>query len=142
MREAKYGEIGIQLKRIRERLNWTLNTLSKATGISPSYLSDFERGFKLPTAKYLRYLHNTHNISLNYVFGSDGRMFRPTEAEDVKPDFGKFAEEIDELLYYLSRIPHAMFTVLGFFAQYKVSNKDMIKEYIKEEDKKEESPKR
>jgi len=27
MREATYGEIGIQLKSIRERLNWTLNTL-------------------------------------------------------------------------------------------------------------------
>ena len=97
MRESKYGEIGIQLKSIRERLNWTLNVMSKATGISPSYLSDFERGFKLPTSKYLKYLHDTHNINLNYVFCTDGRMFRPEEEEGVKPDFGKFAEEIDDI---------------------------------------------
>jgi transcriptional regulator with XRE-family HTH domain len=142
MRESKYGEIGIQLKSIRERLNWTLNAMSKATGISPSYLSDFERGFKLPTSKYLKYLHDTHNINLNYVFCTDGRMYRPIEVEGVKPDFGKFAEEIDELLYYLARVPHAMYAVLGFFVQYKMSNKEIIKEYLNEEDKKEESPKR
>jgi len=63
-------------------------------------------------------------------------MFRPKEAEDVKPDFGKFAEEIDELLYYLARVPHAMYAVLGFFVQYKMSNKDIINEYIKDDEDK------
>jgi transcriptional regulator with XRE-family HTH domain len=132
MREAKYVDIGMQMKAIRERLNWTLETMSKATGISRSYISEFERGFKLPTAKYMRYLHDTHNVSLNFVFGSDGRMFRPTEEEGVTPDFGRYAEDIDELLYYLSRVPHALYSVLGFFAQYKIEHRELVKEYLKE----------
>lgn len=132
MREPKYSEIGNRLKSIRERLNWTLTSMSKTTGISPSYLSDFERGFKLPTSKYLRYLHDTHNISLNYIFGSDGRMLRPEPEEGVKPDFGKYAEEVDELLYYISRVPHALYAILGFFVEYKINNKWVIEAFIQE----------
>jgi transcriptional regulator with XRE-family HTH domain len=109
-----------------------LYTLSKGAGISPSYLSDFERGFKLPTSKYLKYLHKNHNIDLNYIFGTEGPMLRPKAEKDVKPDFGKYAEEIEELLYYLSRLPHAMYAVLGFFTEYKLKNKHLIKGFNEE----------
>jgi len=134
MREARYSDIGLQLKNIRERLNWTLDTMSQATGISRSYISDFERGFKLPTAKYLKYLHDTHHISLNFIFGSDGRMLNPRVEKNLKPDFGKYGEEIDELLLYLSRIPHALFAVLGFFAEYKINNKQLVKQFLMEKE--------
>lgn len=135
MREAKYREIGVNLKRIRERLNWTLSIMSGNTGISPSYLSDFERGFKLPTSKYLKYLYETHNIDLNYIFGGVGRMLREGPEKDVKPDFGKYTEEIDELLYYMSRVPHALYVVLGYFAEYKLKNKQLLDEFLtKKED--------
>lgn len=136
MRESKYREIGINLKRIRERLNWTLSIMSSHTGISPSYLSDFERGFKLPTSKYLKYLYHIHNIDLNYVFGGTGRMLREEIGKGVKPDFGKYTEEIDELLYFLSRVPHALYAVLGYFTEYKLKNKQLLNEFLtKKEDK-------
>lgn len=134
MREARYSDIGLQLKNIRERLNWTLDTMSQATGISRSYISDFERGFKLPTAKYLKYLHDTHHFSLNFIFGSDGRMFNPLEDKNFKPDFGKFSEDIDELLVFLSRVPHALYAVLGFFAEYKINNKHLVKKFLMEKE--------
>ena len=125
---TKYYDTGLQLKAIRERLKLTLDGMSKETRISRSYISDFERGLKLPTAKYLKYLHDKHNISLHYIFCSDGRMFRPEEDEDVAPDFGKFREEVDELLRYISRVPHALYAVLGFFTEYKIKNKQLIAE--------------
>ena len=135
MREAKYREIGINLKRIRERLNWTLSIMSRNTGISPSYLSDFERGFKLPTSKYLKYLYNTHNIDLNYVFGGVGRMLREGPEKGIKLDFGKYTEEIDDLLYYMSRVPHTLYVMLGYFAEYKLKNKQLLDEFLtKKED--------
>ncbi len=138
MREAKYTDIGLQLRNIRERLNWTLDAMSKATGISRSYISEFERGFKRPTTKYLQYLHDNHNVSLHYILGSDGRMFRPKEEDGVKPDFGRYAEDIDELLYHMARIPHAMYAVLGFFAEYKLEHRQLIKEFLKEKEEKNE----
>lgn len=72
MMERRYRDMGLQIKAIRERLNMTLDAISKETGISRSYISDFERGFKLPTGKFLKHLHDRHNINLNYVFCSDG----------------------------------------------------------------------
>lgn len=132
MRKQKYIEIGKKLKSIRERFNWTLSTLSKAAGISPSYLSDFERGFKLPTSKYLKYLHENLNINLNYIFGTEDPMFRLKAEKHVKPDFGKYDEEIEELLYYLSRLPHALYSVLGYFTEYKIQHKQLIKEFNEE----------
>lgn len=134
MREAKYVDIGLQLRNIRERLNWTLDTISKATGISRSYISDFERGFKLPTMKYLKYLHDNHDVSLHYILGSDGRMFRPKEEDGVKPDFGRYAEDVDELLYYMARVPHFMYNILAHFAHYKVENKQFLKDFFRDED--------
>ncbi len=136
MREVKYVDMGVQLRNIRERLNWTLDVMSKATGISRSYISDFEKGYKLPTMKYLRYLHDNHNVSIHYIMGSDGRMFRPEEEDGVKPDFGRYGEDIDDLLYHMSRIPHAMYAVLGFFAQYKLEHKQFINEFLKETEEK------
>jgi hypothetical protein len=67
-------------------------------------------------------------------------MFRPKEEDGVKPDFGRYAEDIDELLYYMFRIPHAMYAVLGFFAEYILEHRQLVKEFLKEkEEKKEEN---
>ncbi|NIM15404.1 MAG: helix-turn-helix domain-containing protein [Candidatus Aminicenantes bacterium] len=128
MKEKKYANLGQRIKAIREHLKMTLADVSEETGISRSYISDFERGFKLPTAKYLKYLHNNHNINLNYIFCSDEEMYRKEKEE--KYDFGKFNEEIEELLFYLSKIPPAIYAVLGFFTEYKLKNKEIIDYYI------------
>lgn len=130
---TKHNDIGLQLKAVRERLKMTLDAMSKETRISRSYISDFERGLKLPTAKYLKYLHDKHNVSLNYIFCSDGDMFRPDD-DILLPDFGKFREEIKELLAYLARIPHALYTVLGFFTEYKIKNKELISNYFSDDE--------
>lgn len=130
MREARHKDIGLQVRAIRDHLDMTLGDVSERTGISRSYISDFERGFKLPTAKYLKYLHDHHHINMNYIFGSDMRMLRPTEEEKKKLDFGKFQEEVDELLLYLYKIPHALYAVLGYFTEYKLKNKMLIDEHL------------
>ncbi|MCX6584786.1 MAG: helix-turn-helix domain-containing protein [Candidatus Aminicenantes bacterium] len=135
MREANYINIGLQLKNIRKQLNWTMDNISQATGISRSYLSDFERGVKLPTAKYLKYLHDTHHISLNFIFGSDGRLFNPLDEKNARPDFGKYSEEIDELLSFLSRVPFAIYAFLAFFAEYKINNRELIKQFLMDKEK-------
>jgi transcriptional regulator with XRE-family HTH domain len=125
------------LKAIRDDLRMTLDAVSKETGMSRSYISDFERGFRLPTSKYMRYLHDRHLVNLNYIFGSEGRKFR-TEARKA-PDFGKMQEDVDELLALMGEVPHALYAVLGFFNEYKLMNKEVIQRHRSEkaaEDKK------
>jgi transcriptional regulator with XRE-family HTH domain len=135
MREAHYKNIGLQLKKIRDQLDWTLEIMSKATGISRSYLSDFERGVKLPTAKYLKYLHDTHHVNLDFIFGSDNMMLNPLGEKNPRPDFGKHNEEIDELLVFLASVPHALYAFLAFCAEYKINNKQLIKQYLQDKEK-------
>ena len=123
-KDALYKNTGLQLKAIREELRMTLDAISQETGISRSYLSDFERGFRLPTSKYLNYLHHRHQVNLNFIFGTEGRKFRPGTDEAL--DFGKFQEEVDKMLVFMAEMPHALYAVLGFFTEYKLMNKELI----------------
>ena len=124
---ARFEETGRQLRSIREDLRMTMDAVSKETGISRSYISDFERGFRLPTSKYLRYLHDSHQVNLNYVFGSEERKFRMTK--DKPPDFGKMQDDVDDLLRFMAEVPHALYAVLGYFTEYKLMNKEVIQRH-------------
>lgn len=123
--EANFIDVGLRLKAIREDLRITLDTLSKATGMSRTYLSDFERGFRLPTAKYTNYLFHTHQVNLNYVYGGEGPKFR--HPAGGPPNFGMFQEEVDRLLHFMAEMPHALYAVLGFFTEYQLTNEALIK---------------
>jgi transcriptional regulator with XRE-family HTH domain len=139
-KEVKYKEIGLPLRAIRERLKLTLDSLRKEVGISAGYISDFERGIKLPTPKYLRHLHDKYKVSLDYVFGSSSRMFQPGQEERERLEFGKYQEEVDDMLEHMSKIPHALFSMLVHFSHYKVENEEFIDKCLsrKETDKEKE----
>jgi len=123
-------ELGVQLRAIREKLGLTLDALRKEVGISASYISDFERGVKLPTPKYLRHLHNKYNVSIDYVFGGSNKMFRPGKEDLLQADFGKFEAEVNELMIYMSKIPHCLYAMLLHFSEYKIDNKGMINRFM------------
>jgi transcriptional regulator with XRE-family HTH domain len=125
---AKYRDIGNRLKRIREKLGHTLDTMNKDAGISRSYLSEFERGLKLPNTRYIKFLFEKHNVNIHYIFNGKGDMFNPSENEKLLYyNFGKFEEEIKELLYYITNVPHALYDVLGHFTEYKLNNEAYLK---------------
>lgn len=128
---ANFKDIGLNLKAIREELKLTMDAIGRDITISRSYLSDFERGYRRPTSKYLHYLHDQHNVNLNYVFSGEGRMFRPTP-DEASPNFGRFQEDVDELLCVMYEVPPALYAVMGFIAEYKMRNKDLIERYRKE----------
>ncbi|MCP5051367.1 MAG: helix-turn-helix transcriptional regulator [bacterium] len=126
MKEVKYKDIGIQLRSIRESLKLTLDDLHREIGISRSYVSEFERGLQLPSAKYLWHLHDKYNVNLNYVYCGDNIMFRPTEEEREQWDFGKYQEEVEEMLDHMSQNPHALFAMILKFTEYKIENQKFI----------------
>ncbi|MCP5107748.1 MAG: helix-turn-helix transcriptional regulator [bacterium] len=122
--EVLYKDIGIRLRNIRQEIRLTMDGLSKETEISRSYLSDFEKGFRMPTAKYLSHLHDRYKVNLNYIFGGEGRMFR-AEATNV-PDFAMLQGEVDNMLRFMGELPAALYAVLGFAAEYEMKNKTLI----------------
>lgn len=133
-RIADYKEYGLRLRAIREAIKRTADSISRETGISRSYISDFERGFRMPTSKYMRYLHDRHNVNLNYIFKGEGRKFRPAE-EEKTPDFGNFQEQVDDLIRFMADMPAMLYAVLGFFAEYQLKNKDIIDRHRSEKAK-------
>ncbi len=128
--ETKYHSYGLQLRSIREKLRLTLENIRQHIGISRSYVSEFEKGIKLPTVKYLRYLHDRHGVNLNYVFCSQGHMFRNESGASVQErDFGQYKEDVAGMIDFMEKVPHALFNMLGSFAEYKVTNKAFLKQY-------------
>lgn len=134
-REVISKEIGIKLKSIRSHFEMTMDKIGKGTGTSRSYLSDFERGFRLPTTKYLRYLHDEFNVNLNYIFHGEEWMFRPTK-EEKPPDFGGLQNKVTDMLNFIEDMPHALYAVLGYVAEYKLMNKELIERHEAEKAKK------
>jgi len=46
--------------------------------------------------------------------------------------FGKMQDDVDELLRFMAKVPHALYTMLGYFAEYKLMNKEVIQRYLAE----------
>jgi transcriptional regulator with XRE-family HTH domain len=89
----KLTDIGIRLRCLRDTLNITLEKMKELTGISRSYISDFERGRKLPSARYLFYLIDDFGADINYILTGRGEMFlRSKEGAENRYDFGKYEE--------------------------------------------------
>ncbi len=120
-------EIGVRLRYIRELLKITLDDMGKQAGISRRFISEYEKGLRCPPLTYLKYLHDVHNINLNYILRSEGRMFRLTETDKNSIEFGDATEDVDELLLYMLKVPHCLYSVLGFFTEYKLTNKEVIR---------------
>jgi transcriptional regulator with XRE-family HTH domain len=123
--ENRYKEIGSRLKAIRKHIGVAIEGFSKDSGISRSYISDFERGARLPTSKYLYYLLRRFNVNLNYIFCTEDWKFLP-ETADPPPDFGNYRENVDEMLYAMVRLPHVLFLMLGRFESLKLEDKALM----------------
>jgi len=133
-KEAFYTEIGQKLKEIREKTGISKSGIGKDSGVDRKYVSFFERGLKLPAAKYLKYLHDSHNVNLNFVFcgeRNDSRLGYNDKMVDLLRNEG-----VDTLLCLMADIPHVYHSVLTFFAEYYMNNEDLIDRYYAKKEKK------
>ena len=127
-----YLDIGIHTKAVREALGKTIQGMSEATGISRGYISDFERGVKLPTARYIKYLYEKCNINVNYIFSGEGLIFRPVKGKALPLDFGSHQEDMEELVWFMYKVPHALLYQLQAHMEYKLKYKQMLSEHFPE----------
>lgn len=84
---AKYfGEI---LKELRKERNMTLRDVEVSTGISNSYLSQIERGYRgIPTIKFLRRLAEVYHVSVNKLIetGTKEMNSKSSNLKEVNQD--------------------------------------------------------
>ena len=120
-KDKLFEDIGERAKNVRREIKLTMDEASKEAGISRSYISDFERGYRLPTSKYLRYLHDRHEVNLNYIFFGEANMFRPGK-KNTLPYFTNIQGAIDKLLCFMYGNPHACYSILAYAEKYKINN--------------------
>ena len=125
-----YLEIGIHTKAVREALGKTIQGMSEATGISRGYISDFERGVKLPTARYIKYLYEKCNVNTNYIFSGEGLIFRPVKGKALPLDFGSHQADVEELVWFMYKVPHSLLFQLQAHLEYKLKYKQMLSEHF------------
>ena len=67
MDELNYVEIGKRIKLKRKEMNLTQEKLSEIIDVSPSYISEIERGSSICSLATLTNIANTLNASLDYL---------------------------------------------------------------------------
>lgn len=85
MDELDYVEIGKRIKIKRKDMNLTQEKLSEIIDVSPSYVSEIERGNSIASLATICKLANTLNCSLDYiVFGITVENMDHTFSEIIK----------------------------------------------------------
>ena len=118
--EKPYNDIGNNIKAIRKALGKTIQYMSEITGISRGYIADFERGVKLPTAKYIKYLYENFQVNVNYILSGEGDIFYGG-SEEILTDVKKIKtgdKIIDEFLYYFFNSPMAHSYLIYHFRKF------------------------
>ncbi|MCP5053055.1 MAG: helix-turn-helix domain-containing protein [bacterium] len=125
------SEIGMRLREIRELLGRTLKEMQQLTGVSLSYISDFERGKKMPSSKYLKALALEFDISLDYVVKGYGHMSMSENIEQSEiADFGKYSEDVVDLLTHMKKVPSTLFAMLSYFNTYKMEQQAFLEKFM------------
>lgn len=123
--------IGQRLRKVRDLLGLTLELMRLETGISKSYISDFERGKKTPSSKYLFHLSHKFNVSLDYVFKGKGDPIVSADSGMISQyRFGRYEPEVVDLLDHINSIPSVLFAVMEFFTEYKENKSEFISDYL------------
>ena len=85
MKDLNYVEIGRRIQIKRKELKLTQEKLSEIIDVSPSYISEIERGSSISSLATISKISNTLNISLDYlVFGINKETFSNTFSEILK----------------------------------------------------------
>jgi len=111
-----YKEQGERLLEIRKELGLKKVEVSEESGISIKSIFNYENGYVHPSLDYLLYLHNNHNVNLNYIFSGEKRMFR-LGTRDNPPDFGNLQELIYKMLRLMDGSAYICFSILAYAAR-------------------------
>lgn len=113
--------VGKRLIRVREHLELKQKQMAEELGLSPSYISDIEKGKSNPGFNFLMRLYRKYRVSLDWLLFQEGDMFCGIGLKEKgrlpEFDFGDQTERVIEMLDIMDKSP--------FFLTY------MISQYLK-----------
>jgi transcriptional regulator with XRE-family HTH domain len=124
-------EIGMRMRKVRKALGFTQAHLVSFFDIGRANYSRIEKGEIFPTSATLNTLHREFNVSLNWLVSNEGEMFLDKKKTGLKDRaFGKYIDEINDMLLHLEKIPMVRHAVLGFFMEYKMNNQEILQNLL------------
>ena len=129
--------IGHNLKRIRNQLGFKQKELAENLNISSGYLSEVESGKKSPGIEVVSKLLEIYQVNPMYLLTGEGECFlsqgkrKPGERKEKAKEGDNYNEMLDEMLWYIDRIPVIGYAVFEFFKSYMYEKRCMIEEEVK-----------
>lgn len=122
------NEIGRRIRHIREALNLKQKEFAAALEISAPALSELETGKNKPGFDFLVRIVKRFEVNLYYVIFGEGEMFSDPITSFLKSDsdYGVNINDIREFLHYFKRSKSIQYSVMNFFTELKLRNKDLI----------------
>ncbi len=126
---AKLKEIGIRLREVRKRLNLTQEKLARLSGVTFPLISAAENGKKRISSPVLFALAEL-SVNINFIITGKGDMFlKDNCASDLSTiDFGDDAQNIEELIKYVTFSPSARYHLISALYVFKRDNIKIVKE--------------
>ncbi len=137
-------EIGARIRQLRKHLQLTQVEMVVNFRTGRAHYSRMESGEIFPGPEILKFLREHFNVSLDWLILGKGEMFLDQPLNDVKsgpvrkqiiqaeiPE--QEAKEIKELLDFMQKFPMIKHSVLGFYWEYKLKNKNLIDEIAGED---------
>ena len=66
-------ELGLRLKELRRERNWTQGQVAERIGVTPSGISAYETGIRMPSYEALLKLIRLYGVSADYLLGVSGK---------------------------------------------------------------------
>ena len=120
--DTLFIEQGKRLLELRKEFDLTVEEICAECGISKNVVYEYEKGTRFPGSRYLRFLHDQRNVNLNFIFGTEKRMFRPG-TENTPPDFGNLQEVVDKMLRIMDEDSLICLKVLAYIEKLRSKGK-------------------
>ena len=96
--ELDIQSIGKRIKKRRKELHLTQTEIKEKTGISSGYMSDIERGNRLPAATTLAQLSEILDCSIDWILTGKS----PVSENLISPDIGEKDQKLLSLFHEIS----------------------------------------
>lgn len=128
-------ECGKRIREIRKTLNLNQKEFSEKVSISPTSLSEIERGKFKPGFEFLVNLAQALNVNLYYVLFDKGDMFLnpATSIYQSKKKYAVNSDDIQKFLYYFERSSIFQYEIMSFFKTKLLKDKELFQDEIEQE---------
>lgn len=99
------SDVAERFKQLRDHLNLSQRDFAREIGVSPSVISEIERGGREPSRKVFSTIHEKYGCDLNWLLLGDGNLdmnapnisAKEKEIEELKKSIAEMEANIDKL---------------------------------------------